>query len=219
MHSPKKKNTIFIDFDGTLIDISQRYYAVYKYIANKYIGEREFSKREYWRKRRSGISFMELIQQTYNISNINSLTKRYLSLIENRRFLCLDTKFEGVNRALKQIGKSYNVILVSLRRNRKNLNWQLKKMGLFNLFDNILSSPCKDSGMNSKEELIKHSIYSKVNKKFIAGDTEADITAGSKTGCHTIAVCSGMRNHGYLLNLSPDYLIKDISALKEVIRT
>lgn len=216
MHLPKK-NTLFIDFDGTLIDISQRYYVVYKYIVDKYIGGKVLSKKRYWDKRRTGMTFAKLLQQTYNISNVDSLAKRYLSLIENRKFLRLDRKFIGIRRLLRQIRGAYYIVLVSLRQSYKNLNWQLRKMGLVDLFDDILSVPGGDSGAEAKTELIRHSIYSKVKKKFVAGDTEVDIEAGCKAGCYTIAVCSGIRSRRYLTNLSPEYIISDISGLKEII--
>lgn len=217
LQSRFRPNTIFIDLDGTIIDISDRHYEVYKSVAGQFITKNMLSKNEYWKKRCSGMSFVKVVQEAHGISNAASLERRYLSLIEQPRFLNLDHKFEGAGDIIEKLKNNCNIVLVTLRHNRRNLYWQLRQLNLDKIFDEILSG-C-NTGSDAKvikERLIKNSLF-KFATKYMVGDTEVDIQSGRAAGCITIAVCSGIRKCGYLKKSFPDYLINNIFELPDII--
>lgn len=218
IQSKVKPKTIFLDFDGTVIDVSARHYEVYRAVIKKYTSKNILSKNRYWEKRCSGMSFVKVIQETHKLSDDSYSERRYIELIEMPRFLNLDRKFKGVKSVLKRLKAHGNVVLVTLRHNRKNLNRQLKQVGLDRAFDQVLSDTGGGFGAKeTKQKLIENSPF-KSEIKYIVGDTEVDIESGRAAGCITIAVCSGMRQREYLNSFSPDHIIDSILELPDVIR-
>lgn len=206
-----------MDFDGTIIDVSARHYKVYKIVTKKNVNKNLLSKNRYWEKRCSGMSFVKVIRETHKLSDDSYSERRYAELIEMPRFLNLDRKFKGVKSVLKRLRVHANVVLVTLRHNRKNLNRQLKQLGLDRAFDQVLSDT--DSGFDAKktkQKLIENSPFNS-EIKYIVGDTEVDIESGRAAGCITIAVCSGMRQREYLDGFSPAHIIDSISELPDIV--
>jgi len=95
--------TLFIDFDGTLVDVSQKYYAVYKKIAQKNNIKELLPKDVYWNKRRDGLSFVKLLQEVHRIDDTEDLQKEFISFIEEPEYLSLDKEFKGVKETLNSL--------------------------------------------------------------------------------------------------------------------
>lgn len=217
VRSTLKPKTIFFDFDGTLIDISERYYEVYRVIAKEYVGDNILPREEYWKKRCSGMSFIKLMGDIHKVSDKIYLGGQYRLLIEQPQFLRLDHKFKGIDSVLAKLAVESNIVLVCLRHNHDTLCWQLQQLQLNNLFDGVLSDA--DDGHSAhatKRRLIENSLF-KSEIKYMVGDTEVDIEAGRAAGCITIAIASGIRRKGYLMDFGPDYLINNIFELPAIV--
>lgn len=206
-------NTLFIDFDGTLVDVSQKYYAVYKKIAQKNKIKELLSKDEYWNKIRGGLSFVKLLKEVHGINNTEDLQKEFISFIEEPKYLKLDKEFKGIKETLSSLKGKYNLVLVSLRRNKFNLVNQLKSLTLDQLFDEILSVAGEPSGVEAKCNLIKGSKFFNSETKYMIGDTGVDIKTAYEIGGVAVSVLSGLRNLEYLSKLFPKYTIKEFSEL------
>ena len=205
--------TLFIDFDGTLVDVSKRNYAVYIEIAKKNNVNQLLADNEYWDKRRDGLSFARLFQLVHGIDGGRHIQDEFISLIEQPKYLQLDKVFNEVTETLAELKDKYRLVLVSLRRNKFNLVNQLKSLTLDQLFDEILSVAGEPSGIEAKCNLIKSSKFFNSETKYMIGDTEVDIKTAYEIGGVAVSVLSGLRNLEYLSKLSPKYTIKEFSEL------
>ena len=203
---------IFLDLDGTLIDVSKRYYAIYKNIVDECNVNEILSKDEYWKLRRSGVSFVQLLNRVHNFTQTDQALAKYLYLIEKSNYLDLDYVLNGVEDTIVSLKQSNHVVLVTLRKNQNNLDRQLTRFGLLSMFDEILSAPGEKTSTASKRMLIENSLFFNIGEKYIVGDTEVDIVSGREAGCITIAVVSsGIRGREVLSGYKPDYMVDDVS--------
>lgn len=216
-HSTLKSKTIFFDFDGTIIDISERYYEVYKAIAKDYVGENILPMEEYWKKRCLGMSFVKVMEDIHKVFNEMYLREQYRSLIEQHSFLSLDRKFKEVDGVLAKLKVESNIVLVSLRHNHDNLCRQLQQLKVDNIFDEVLTGSDNNySAQATKRRLIENSLF-RSEIKYAVGDTEVDIEAGRAAGCITVAVTSGIRQQKYLMDFNPNYIINNILKLPDIV--
>jgi len=211
------KQTIFFDFDGTLIDTSERHYRVHKDVL-KFLGAMEtLSKEEFWFQKRRGIKTVKLLPKDFSIELTQKFMSKWLEKIEDKSYLKYDTLLPETLDVLKILKKKYNLVLVTLRNNKKNLVWELDKFGLANYFKEILvSSPLK---LKNKDPLIIDYIEkSSKNNFIIVGDTEADILAGKELELSTVAVTYGIRSKEFLMKLKPDFLLDSFFDLYKVLK-
>jgi len=212
----KDKKTIFIDLDGTILDVSERNYRVYKDILQKY-NKKFLSKKNFLKLKRNKISIKNLLRKTKAEEIFKKFEKEWFNLIEKSDYLNLDTIPQNRRSFLLTLKKKYSLILVTLRNDKKALINQLKNMKLINLFDKILVASGRKvrNKWKIKSKLIKSfDTYSK--DSIIIGDTESDILAGKYLGFKTVAVFSGMRDKKILKKFKPDSLVRDISEINNL---
>lgn len=207
--------TIFFDLDGTILDISERYYRIYSHLLSEN-GYDIVPKEIYWNAKRKRIPEKEILGYT----NATKIIKQYLvkrkKLIENIDYLaydCLQDSFRNVISYL--LKKKHNAVLVTLRKSRANLMSQLKQLGIDEFFDDVLCSKL--------DEFPRWKIKFNLMKKYLknapesfnvfVSDTENDIKAGIELGFTTISVCNGIRNSEILEAVNSDYLCKSVSEL------
>ncbi len=213
-----KQSTIFIDFDGTLIDNQKRQFSVYEQVASSLKLKKRLKAKSYWQIRRQGVSFADLFKNEHLIDDSPRINKKYMQLVENRQLLKADRIIKNVRRTLKAFSGKHNLVLVSLRAKKNNFRLQLKNLGLRDFFDEINVSGSGRNPIKTKERLIKQSLFYKQKNRYLIGDTEVDILVGKKTRCTVIAVCSGIRSAEFLSKYGPEYLIKDISKAELVVK-
>jgi len=207
---------IYLDLDGPILDVSQRYYLVHSSIMKKIKINDSVTKDGYWRlkrARRSPIKHNELINQ--------QLLKRYsnlwLQLIEQKKYLRYDKIWHYAKDALKQLSKGNTLTLITVRQKEKNLLWELKRFNLLKHFDTILISKAINT-ISAKTKLIINSKGFKAYDSIIVGDTEMDIAAGKECRIKTAAVLCGIRNKRLIKVLRPDIVVNDISAFARLIQ-
>lgn len=115
-----------------------------------------------------------------------------------------DKPFKFSISILKKLRKKHSLILITARRDRKLLIKQLKKLGLFKYFDEIINTE-----KQPKSKFIKY------DNGVIIGDTEDDIEAGLSHNLKTFAVLSGARTKEQLKKYKG---IKILNNLKEVLK-
>jgi hypothetical protein len=79
------KGTIFVDFDGTLVDTAARQFAVYRDIAARLKVRGKLKKDGYWRQRRSGLSFVKVFQKNHAQADRVVIEKAYKQNIRKKR--------------------------------------------------------------------------------------------------------------------------------------
>ena len=183
MHKP----AIAFDFDGTIIDISRRDYAVYHDLMQDLSGS-ALPFGIYWPMRRKRTN-IHLIQRA--------------SLIEDVKYLVFDTVIPGVVNTIKLNSSWVTPCLVTTRHDVKRLHWQIGELGLNNVFRDIIIAG-KD----------KTKYYSKVsNLKLIVGDTENDIDAANTLGITSVAVLSGIRDADIIRLSCPGFIEESVASI------
>ena len=209
---------IFFDFDGTLIDTSERHYRVYKDILVFFGIQNSISKEEFWNQKRKGRKTVELLPETSFKEYRQKFMEEWLKRIEDSNYLRYDRLIRTALDILSKLKDKDDLILVTLRSNKENLLWELNNFGLTSYFKEILvDSPV---GLKNKISLIKDYTKrcSKKDNFIIIGDTETDISTGKDLRMLTIAVTYGIRSKGFLKKLKPDFYLDNLSELLDILK-
>jgi len=207
---------VYFDLDGTLLDVSDRYYKVYSDLMRAF-GIQPFSKAEYWRAKRSGRE-EALLRRTRVPPDQYYNRRRHM--LELTSYLRLDKKSDAVNRVLSKLKRdNHRVILVTLRRSKLNLDRQLQRLGLLERFNIVLQRRDeKVEPWRAKACLISENLKFGKTCSVMVGDTETDILAAKHLGINSVAVASGLRTKTILLPFKPNYIIQRIVDLPDIIR-
>jgi phosphoglycolate phosphatase len=212
------KRNIFLDLDETLIDTSERHYQVYCDIINVLNLKEQVNKEEFWKKKRQGFSTVEIIGDIDNRTSME-FSKLWVENIERRKYLVYDKLLDNTLDLLSKLTKE-KLIVLTMRNNRKNLIWELKKLGIYDKFDSILScSPLKNK--DKSVPLLEYTRENNIcldNNSIIVGDSETDIITGKKLNLTTIAVTYGIRSEKTLFPLKPEYCIRNMDELCMVLK-
>lgn len=210
---------VFLDLDGTLIDISERHYQVYTTTVNDF-GGTPLEKARYWELKRDNTPWPEIL----TLSNVSlehepRFMEDFTKRIEDPVMLALDTLFTHSMSVLTELKKTHELILVSLRRNPQNLRTQLDQLGITKFFAHILSghSATKEGLLTKKAAVIQE--LGPVGEACIVGDTEADVSAGKQLAITSIAVTTGIRSESFLSHLEPDYVSGSINQVKDIVES
>lgn len=207
---------IFFDLDGTLIDIKKRFYLVYSDILKKN-NKKCLNFKDYIKLRKNHISTKDIILKTCDFEFYKYFIKERNKFIESEKYLEYDSVFSGVISIMNKLFPKHDLILITLRDNKKNTIKQLEAMQLHKYFEMILIGEHFGT-WETKYKLIKN--YDKSILKsdsLIVGDTEVDILAGKNLGIKTCGVLCGMRTYKLLKQLKPDYLIRDLRGLTTIL--
>lgn len=185
--------TVYVDFDGTLVDVNEKLYRLHK-DSMEHFGLRTMPKEKYLNLKRKSMRESLVVGKIRNFSGYNRFR---ISMIEDRAYLKYDKLHANNVVVLKKLKHCGNLVLVTNRKNMQNLLWQMKKLKIHALFDDIIIS---------REKISK-------NKSIVISDTENDILMGKKLNIPVISVENGIRSRDFLIKYNPRYLIKSFSWL------
>ena len=209
---------IFVDFDGTLVDIAPRHYRVYEKCV-KALGGTALGKEEYWEMKRANVSWDKLLPLSgLSIDEKDAYLKLFIDRIESQEELGADELFKDSLRTLEQLRANDNKLhLLSLRRNADALDWQIEHLGIRHLFERILSghSDTKEGTLLKKADIVRQTVDNP-SEVVIIGDTEADIAAAQQLGATSIALMSGIRNEEFLSAMHPNHLVDGIGDIYNI---
>lgn len=202
----------FLDFDGTLIDVSEKYYRTYCDILQLHHCK-VIDKYLYWELKRSKKSEKEIHAITEAIIPDFAVTRR--NIIETDGYQQFDKLLPGVKDFLKSLKSGSKIILVTLRHSHNQVLKQLETFGIQDYFDEVLSSGEEtDPKWQIKQRLInRYFNQNAFTEGVFIGDTETDILAGKSFNFKTIAVLSGMRNYDFLMKVKPDSIVPSIDSI------
>jgi len=205
---------VFLDLDGTLLDVSERNYTVYREVTLA-LGGQPMDKTTYWELKRKKTKWPVLLPKSGLDPAIEpEFLGKFIPLIESPDYLKLDRIHPEALAVVAALADRSACYLVSLRRNETNLLKELEWLELRPHFTKVLSGHSESDGYDKKIELIKNELGE--DKGVIIGDTEADIVTGKQLGLTTIAVTSGIRDEQFLRALEPDYMVKHIGQVLDL---
>ncbi|MDP3900876.1 MAG: HAD hydrolase-like protein [bacterium] len=202
------KPYLFLDFDGTLLDVFDRCWAVHS-AAVRSFGKQPILKEHYKRLRRKGFYEKKIYEERYSAvpPEVLSAYEVWKSNIEKPRYLSLDKLHEGAKLALRKLASRYTLILVSARRDRGAALAQVERLGIISFFEAFRFPGGTRDPWKNKYRVMKGYAGEVAG---IIGDTEVDILAGKECGVRTFAVANGLRTSIYLKGLHPTRVCRDI---------
>lgn len=220
------KYTIFCDFDGPIVDVSDRYYNTYLtalqevQVEHKNAGRspsiQPMTKEQFWSMKRHRIPDIEIaLRSGLQRDEFDPFLHRVKQLVNHPRLLHYDCLQPGVDWALNLLHKhNVQLVLVTLRCRTQAIKL-LQEQGLLSLFTHVYGTSDEDVAylnvVDYKVSLLKKAWheqlcrYGRPLQAWMVGDTEADIQAGQAVGVPTVAITSGIRSQSYLKRFSPNY--------------
>ena len=202
---------IIFDLDGTLIDVSARHYTLYQSVISEQ-GVEALSPDDYWQHRRAGESTIDLLAATPGV-DVGRFTEAWMAGIERPDWLSLDEPYEGAIEIIKALQPRYELVLITLRRDRGALMDQMDALKLRPYFTEVI---CHGPELVKGKHLLQ-GVGELTPGGYAVGDTEADIELASETGRRAICLSYGVRSGRYLASRGAETVIGSLRELPEVI--
>jgi len=220
---------IFTDFDGPIMDVSERYYQVYQDCLQQVQETGQaltlLSKADFWRLKRAQIPERQIGQ----FSGLHDDQARYFArlrrdIVHNGPYLVYDQVLPGVIAALEQLQTLGSELVVITMRRSATLNQALTEHNLERFFapEHRYCIPdvySKASDMVEKPRLMGQALADLPTAQltWMVGDTEADMAAAHAYDIPIIAVLSGIRDRDRLTACNPTWVADDLSEAAKVI--
>ncbi len=218
--------TLFCDFDGPLVDVSDRYYHTYQLaLANTFDYYREkgqplyltpLDKAQFWQMKQQRISDEQIASCSgLQDEHISYFLQQVSGIVNDCSLLEKDKFHQGVHWALALLhSQGVQLVLVTLRC-QDQVRQILTNYGLLRLFQGVYGTSDETAAYGNNIEcktgLLKQALQEQADGKGVmVGDTEADILAAKAVGMPAIALTCGIRSFEYLQQFEPDYICHDL---------
>ena len=205
-------NLIF-DLDGTLIDSSNRMYTLFQEL----VPQSNLTKEEYWGLKRDKVNHKKLLEKFYPEVDFEDFNSRWMSMIEEERFLIMDTNYPDTVEVLDTLARKNKLYLLTARQSEEGLKKELNRLGLDRFFTEILTT----AGKTPKDVLLDSFMDSNpktfCSDDWFISDMGADILTGKSKGFRTIGITHGFMNDTRLKEYAPDYIVNELRELVSII--
>jgi phosphoglycolate phosphatase len=207
---------IFLDLDGVLLDVSDRYYQAHIDALRPW-GVPRVDASAYWQLKRSRTPTAAILQASEVAAESDEYLRRWVERVEAEDLLARDRVFPGAAETLQRLSNRHPLLLVTLRQYPERVRQQLAQLDLLGFFAEVLvGTPTTGASWDVKRDLIRSSPFFASNA-LVVGDTEVDIRAGKALGLRTIAVLSGIRDEITLAGEAPWKLVPCLAEVEAVI--
>jgi phosphoglycolate phosphatase-like HAD superfamily hydrolase len=219
---------IITDFDGPIMDVSERYYQTYLFCLNSVTPPEQatttLSKDEFWRLKRSQVPERQ-IGQISGLDETQSLEFARIrrQTVHSQPYLVYDVPVVGAIATLERLHQS-NIELVTMTMRRvKELDDALNRYDLGKFFAPdrrycLSNDYSKTNDIGDKTQLMSRALLElPPADTWMVGDTEADILSAKASGIPVIGVLSGIRDRTQLQHHEPDWIVDNLGAAVEVI--
>jgi len=223
-HRSLRVKALIIDLDGTIVDIAEPCIEAARE-ASYVLRLRNIEPRiglEIAKKLQSNLPLEEVFPK-FGIDEESG--KEFLQAFLNAWYSIAPRKTTSlpmVRTTLQKLSEDFQMALVTRRNMPKKLIIQeLERLRLDGYFSLILTSQDVEEPKPSPQAFAKaaEQLGVPICDCAVIGDAIMDIQAGKSAGARTIAVLTGLFTHEEMEQEKPDFIIKDISVLKDFLRT
>lgn len=230
---------VFCDFDGPIIDVSNRYYTTYQLGLDETQAQYQargitlpiqaMSKQQFWQMKQNRVPDVEIAMRSgLQGEQIDFFLGRVIEIVNQPHLLKQDRMQPGVSWALSMLhSQGFKLVLVTLRCQSQAAQI-LRNNGLTRLFSGIYGTIDRHAAYQNQADL-KQQLLSKAIAEqslqalrpltaWMVGDTEADLLAGQALAIPTIALTCGIRSHCYLSQFQPTRIHTDLQAAAHYLR-
>ncbi|MBV9389630.1 MAG: HAD family hydrolase [Chroococcidiopsidaceae cyanobacterium CP_BM_ER_R8_30] len=220
---------LITDFDGPIIDVSERYYRVYQFCLEKIQrpGQtvRSLPKAEFWDLKRSRVPEPRIAM----ISGLDETqSKQFAQLrrqtVHSQPYFSYDELAPGAVDALEKVQQAGVDLAVMTMRRVRELNYAFERHNLGRFFPKnrcycLSNDYVKTRDVDDKPLLMERALAElpPAQNTWMVGDTEADIITAKNHGVEVIAVLCGIRNRTQLELYKPDLIVEDLSAAVDLV--
>lgn len=220
---------LITDFDGPIMDVSERYYQVYQFCLeqtrHRNRSVRCLSKSEFWQLKRARVPERQIgILSGLDADRAVEFAKLRGRTVHTAPYLHHDTPIPGAVEALDRIKQEgIDLVVMTLRRTREldealdrcNLGWLFAANRRYCLGNDYT----KTGDVRDKPMLMTQALKElpPVTHTWMVGDTEADLVAAKTHGIKSIGVLSGIRDRERLEAYAPDRIVKNLADAVESI--
>ncbi|MEH2389185.1 MAG: HAD family hydrolase [Nostoc sp.] len=220
---------LITDFDGPIIDVSERYYRVYQFCLEKTRCPdqvvQELPKAEFWQLKRSRIPEKQIaLNSGLHETQAQEFAQLRRQTVHTEAYFKYDTLAPGAVDALLKIQQAGIDLAVMTMRRVRELDYAFKKYDLQRFFPEnrcycLSNDYIKTRDIEDKPLLMARALKElpPATDTWMVGDTEADITAAKNYGIKVMAVESGIRDRTQLELYHPDLIIKDLGAAVDLV--
>lgn len=229
--------TVFCDFDGPIVDVSDRYYSTYQRGLASVQAAYEFqgkalplhvlTKHQFWQMKQERTPDPEIAMRSgLQGKQIDLFLQQVKQIVNQADLLRQDQLQPGVKQALSQLqAQGMQLVLVTLRCQHQ-ARQVLHQYGIAHLFSQIHGATDDQAAYlnqaEHKTQLLTNAMVAtgvepccldrhSGTQAWMIGDTEADIVAGQALGIPTIALTCGIRSQSYLQRFAPSQIHADLA--------
>jgi phosphoglycolate phosphatase-like HAD superfamily hydrolase len=208
---------LFTDFDGPIMDVSERYFQVYEFCLSQIkLSDQpvmSLSKSEFWALKRAQVPEIDIALKSglTEIGQADQFAQLRRRTVHTDPYFKYDRLIEGAIAALEKAQSAGIELAVMTMRRVRELEPVLEQYDLARFFPTdrrfcLSNDYVKTGDTKDKPKLMERAIATlpPADHQWIAGDTEADIEAGKQFGVTTIGILSGIRNETQLRTQTPD---------------
>jgi len=220
---------LITDFDGPIMDVSERYYRVYQYCLAKVKENnqevQELSKADFWQFKRGRIPEREIgILSGLNLSQAQTFAQLRRQNVHTLPYLSYDQiQPDALSVLTKVQNLGIDLVVMTMRRTRE-LRDPFARYDLEGFFPEnrrycLSDDYVKSTDVQDKPLLMERALRElpPVEDTWMVGDTEADIIAAKTHNLKVIGVLSGIRDREQLLKHQPDYIVANLTEAVDLI--
>ena len=213
---------LITDFDGPIMDVSERYYQVYLLCLDKtrYPEQevKQLSKQEFWQLKRSHIPETQIaLKSGLDSDQAQLFSQIRKQTVHTQPYFDYDIIIPTALAALSKVKNAGIDLAVMTMRRVRELDYAFNKYDLGQFFPEnrrycLSNDYVKTRDIEDKPLLMSRAVAElpPITDTWMVGDTEADIAAAKKHNIKMIAVESGIRDRTQLASYQPDFILPDL---------
>lgn len=220
---------LITDFDGPIMDVSERYYQVYLFCLEqcKHPDQsvQPLPKPEFWRLKRACVPEPKIgIASGLDEAQAAEFAHLRRKTVHTLPYLGYDQLAPGAVEALeKVVAAQVDLVVMTMRRVKElDLAFGTHNLSRFFPFDRLYclnDDYVKTGDVNDKPLLMERALKElpPLEQVWMVGDTEADMVAAQTHGVKTIAVLCGIRDRTQLERYKPDAIVEDLGEAVDLV--
>ncbi|OBQ01960.1 HAD family hydrolase [Anabaena sp. AL09] len=220
---------LITDFDGPIMDVSERYYRVYQLCLEKtrYPQQTiiELSKAEFWQLKRSHTPELQIaLQSGLDAQQGQEFSQIRKQIVHTLPYFQYDILVPTALETLTKVQAAGIDLAVMTMRRVRELDYAFNQYNLSQFFPEnrrycLSNDYVKTRDVEDKPLLMARALAElpPAADTWMVGDTEADITAAKKHDIKIIAVESGIRDRSQLASYQPDMIVTDLKTAVDFI--
>jgi phosphoglycolate phosphatase len=194
---------VIFDVDGTILDTSDRMYALHRSTAEKF-NIMPLDRELYLELKRSALPEEKIVARySPDDESVSNYVQSRIELIESDFYLSLDVPYAGIDSALESWSENGTIVAATLRKRRDALLKQLQRLNLLHYFEDVLTGPDKAACIDASR--YGHALR---GGTFIS-DSPDDLLFAKNRNMHAVGVTYGQRSADIMQSVHGARLVKN----------